>query len=300
MTKPIRIKRNDQCLKPSCNAKVPFYQRHCLVCATDAGFPNVRAAKRESKTLDQRYKASIKKATKAQTIDVVQQFEESLKKSHAIMVKSVIDVIGLVGTRNRLLATFGNQIEAGMRYAEDNIWDDARIVAEPIIHSHYHKEIQYAVLSLDNLGASDPGYGACHIKFHESSYEDRATVFEENTIKFVEKHNILATDPVPVGYRATWSERHKLAVSKLEGILRSNRDDLDFTELLRRGTGKEADFIEVHIFGAIDPSAIETISYVTPCGPNESDAISLKLLEIHAKKMGIPVKIVTSTKRAKK
>lgn len=300
MTKSVRIKRNDQCLKPNCNAEVPFHQRHCLVCATDAGFQNVRAAKRESEALDQRYKASIEEATKAQTIGIVQQFEESLKKSHAIMIKSVIDVIGLVGRDNYLLATFGNQIEAGMRYAEDNTWDGARIVAEPKIHPHYHKEIQYAVLSLDNLGASDPGYGACHIKFHESSYEDRATVFEENTIKFVEKHKILPTDQVPVGYMATWSERHKLAVSKLEGILRSSGDDLDFNELLRRGTDKEADFIEVHIFGAIHPSAIEAISYVSPCGSNNLDKMSLQLLISHAKNKEIPVEIFTSTKRAKK
>lgn len=279
------MERSDPCSNPGCNGKVPLHQRNCLVCSKDAGFPNVRTAISEAVELDKRYTTVIEASEKTCTREAVSRLEVFLQNSRAVMVRSIPDMLVLIGMNNRLMSTFGHQVEAGMRFAEDNEWDNLRIVAEPMIHPHYHNDIQYAILSNDDLGVTDPTYGGCHVSFREVAYRDRATVFEENAIIFVNRHKLLVTDSVPSGYRATWSERHKLGVAKLGAAVTEASNDSDFAALLRSGVGKDSDFIEVHIHGLIHPDAIEKISVIA----NAVDEDDLRMLKSYCRKNKVEI-----------
>ena len=50
--------------------------------------------------------------------------------------------------------------------------------------------------------------------------QTRTSVFEENVFNFVKNHKLAADDPIPAGFRASWQERGKLAVSKTSQLHR--------------------------------------------------------------------------------
>jgi hypothetical protein len=83
----------------------------------------------------------------------------------------------------------------------------------------------------------------------------RATVFEENSASFLERHG----QRVPEGSQATWAERSRLCTCKNAGDLRSGMPDSAFPAILlrqKKGT-EESRFVEVHIFESMSIHAVE-------------------------------------------
>jgi hypothetical protein len=293
MTLPVNLgrksmERDEVDICPKCKTKVPYHLRTCFSCEAEIGFPNVRYAQSEADALNQRYQMAKDIAAVQNVTSQIESFERALMDSRAIMIRSALDVIGLLASPNKLWATFAKQVQAGMRIAENNGWDDARISVEPMIHPHYHENIHYAVLSLDNIGATDASYGSCHLLLKLETYRDRATVFEENAILFVRRHHVVSGKPIPKGYRAVWDERQKLVVCKLAPQIVTDELNMNFTELLRSGADKIADFVEVHIYGSMHARSFEAITVLS----SGTQASEQKLLKIHAKQAGTPLKIV--------
>jgi hypothetical protein len=100
-------------------------------------------------------------------------------------------------------------------------------------------------------------YGGYAIVMKDAAISKRASVFEENTLVFARRFKIVAGGPIPLGYRATWEERNKLALAKLHSQF-SHETDPDI--LLKEGGGTDKDdFIEVHIYGPLHRRAIEVV-----------------------------------------
>jgi hypothetical protein len=97
---------------------------------------------------------------------------------------------------------------------------------------------------------------------------DRASVFEENSALFIERHDIKISRKanLPKGHRATWVERAKLAVAKLHGRIDSATTPDKYSQiLLKRGaTSGDDDFIEVHIFGPMTVLTMERVIVIVP------------------------------------
>jgi hypothetical protein len=143
-------------------------------------------------------------------------------------------------------------------------------------------------LSLDDFGVTDPAYGECHLLLKSSFIEDRASVFEENTFSFMERHKIVAGKGMPKGYRAAWKDRHKLGVSKLAPKITHHTENAVLNDILKSGYDKTADFIEVHIFGSINSKTIEKLTVLN----NKITKSQRKLLEAHAKKIDLQLSFV--------
>jgi len=87
--------------------------------------------------------------------------------------------------------------------------------------------------------------------------QDRATVFEENSAKFMK--NQLIGGSIPYGHRSTWENRSMLGVAKLANRLTHLTSSTEFSKLIVNDTA-DPDFIEVHIYGPFNRRAIKHLS----------------------------------------
>ena len=233
--------------------------RSFVVCGWDAGWPNVRAAARaeEMTAVEQRFRDEVSRSGREGYRGVIEDFRLAVCTSEAVFCKPLAKVLALVSSDNELYTSYYNLVEAGARLPEKNIYDTGRAAVDSTLFPNYHKEIQFASLTLD--GRDPKYYGDCSIVLKEVAIRDRATVFEENSFEFFQKHAITAGSKAPVGYRTTWNNRDRLAVAKLGKWLNKESKSDSFPKILLNDVGKSVDFIEVHIFGPI-PSPCNTLS----------------------------------------
>jgi len=190
---------------------------------------------------------------------VLRSFEEAVRQSKAVLCRQLSVANWLVSSDNVLFGTFWLEIEAGIRSPEQNSFDQARGAVDATFFPHYHREIRFAALSIDEQGPLP--YGPCSIVLRDSNVAHRSTVFEENSLVFARQFKIIVGNPPPLGYRAVWNDRHKLAVAKLHERIDRATDRGDFAGiLLKQAAGTdEVEFVEVHIYGSLNRSAIECV-----------------------------------------
>lgn len=252
------------CPNPDCGEQVPDHVRHCVVCGADAKVPNVRAANRidEISALNQRLKAAEKDSDKRSSLGILSDFRKAVANSSSVVCRSLGVVSELLSSDNTLFATFYKGIHGDARLPEDNEWDRIRQAVDSLLFPYYYEEIRYGALSIDGSGVTD--YGEYCVSLKNTAIRDRATVFEENTILFVQHHRIVPGDPLPLGYRATWEDRDRLAAAKLGTQLSSSTKPEDYQAILINSKSKQPDFIEVNIFGPIHRRAVEHLSGPEP------------------------------------
>jgi tetratricopeptide (TPR) repeat protein len=96
----------------------------------------------------------------------------------------------------------------------------------------YKKRIHYAALTLDGRALSS--YGECSVLLRESMIAHRSSVFEQNSLLFMKRHNVklFEVDRLPVGHRAAWADRGRLAVAKLASQITSRTKKDEFASTL--------------------------------------------------------------------
>lgn len=257
-----------------CGIEVASHLRYCTVCGEDIGFPNVRLAQSpaEQEALAKRLKVAETIADAGGYRSVLENFGTAVAGSKAVMARSLGDVEKLVKSENALLISYHKQVRAQSKLPQNNVWDRGRTAAESTILPNIYDEINFAALSLDGKG--HPAYGRYFIVFKEPAIANRATIFEENPFIFCQRHRIVAGNAAPVGFRAMWADRAKLAKAKLRAQLNATTLPEEYPGiLLRPGTGTaDGDFVEVHIFGPIHRRAIERV-----IGPRPKHAVDIIL-----------------------
>ena len=195
----------------------------------------------------------------------VQQWEDfgrAVATSSVVMTRRLSPFEKFVMNDNLALTTFYQQFRSGERTPEDNQWDRARLAADGTINPLIHEDLHFAALSLDGVGADY--YGGYHITLEEEAIQHRTSVFEENPILFLERHQVIAGRSPPVGYRAVWQSRDQLAKAKLQSRITSETTPDDFSGiLLSAGATADADFLEVHIYGSLHRDAISKVIVTT-------------------------------------
>jgi hypothetical protein len=123
--------------------------------------------------------------------------------------------------------------------------------------SHVH----FAAISLDVTGISSYGAGRSCVLLLNQTIRNRASVFEENSFLHCERTRQPATASIPVGLRATWENRHHLAVAKLGDNINETSNAQNFPGLLLRSgsTTGDDEFIEVHIHHPLTEAAVEQV-----------------------------------------
>ena len=245
----------------TCGERVPASVRYCPSCQSDVGFPNVRASElpEEKAALRQRL-TDARTSTRARKCEaVLDDFGRAVLQSRAVICRSIGILSSLVASDNVMYGNYYKQIEGDARLPEDNAFDRGRPAVDGTLFPNYHKDMYFAALSLDKIGLTS--YGEYSIVLKEKMISGRASVFEENGFHFCPKHRIVVGDPIPPGYRAIWIDRNELGMAKLHSKIESSTRPNQYPGiLLSQGANpKDADFIEVHIWGPIHRSAIELV-----------------------------------------
>ena len=273
----------------TCGSSIPQESRVCLSCQSDAGFPNVRRAEKadEVAALNARVHEADVSATARGASKGLDEFEHAVSRSSAVMNRRLDDLHTWTVSASPFFASFHPQVRDGAIAARDNGWDEQRTSAENTVNPIYFEKLQVAALSLDDLGMSY--YGQYCVRLREKLIANRASVFEENPFIFCKKHAVYSGASPPVGFRATWSNRGRLARAKLGHRVQSTTVVEDFAEILigaDRASDK-CDFIEVHIYEKVGRDAIEAVT--GPLPPDPDDRLLWKQVKGKLKPLGVKV-----------
>jgi hypothetical protein len=196
----------------------------------------------------------------------VESFETEVSGARAVIARPVGEFQRLSTGDNEVYATFYNLLRAGVRLPTGDKWNRLRHVTDDALFPDYKEHIRFAALSLDGNGL--PNYGECFIVLRTEMIEHRASVFEENSVLFMERHDIKVSkvNELPAGYRATWDERGKLCVAKLAGSIDAATPRGAYSGiLLRPGSASEDDdFVEVHVWGPMTIRTVERVIFNKP------------------------------------
>lgn len=263
--------------------------RFCLACGEDAGFPNVRMATRleEVEHFEKRLATAFASAEAGGYLHALQGLGKAASASKAVIARPLRILLDLLENDRRPYSTYHMELNAGLRVPEDNVYDRTRTQFENALFPQFYVEIRYAALSLEGRWLHWFGDYAMILKEHMIGH--RTTVFEENPYLFAKKHNLRMLDAFPPGYRTVWARRGELAMAKLFTRLDSNTDSAKYSSILMSGgsTDGSADYIEAHIFGPFNRSAIERI--VGPVPKSREDKLLWRQLKRVAARSGVGV-----------
>lgn len=125
-----------------------------------------------------------------------------------------------------------------------------------------HVDIIYAALTVDQ--SSVRSYGPVTVVLRNSTIENRTSMLEKNSFFFVNDAMTIGWTfgkPLPVGFMAQWSDRHKLAVAKLKDALKKDISSEELADAILSSDGNRAadEFMELYIYGNIISTGVEKI-----------------------------------------
>jgi hypothetical protein len=241
----------------------------CPRCRLDVGPPNVREVQRaeELSALEARFRSAKVEARDRNADGRLDAFETAIRTQSRAVINMWPSLLAeFLYSGRALYSNYTLQIAGQMRKPASIEFDRGRRGVEGILFGNYASDIRYAALSLDGRGLVS--YGTCAVTIADVTTSATATVLEENSYTFVRRHKLLPGDDTPLGYRAAWADRHKLAVAKLAPHIDSEMPEEAFPSTLLRGDGERDhdEFLEVHIYGHFDDQAIERVVSPVPAG----------------------------------
>lgn len=264
------MKPEQLCPNPECDNEIHWHDEKCDVCKLQLLPPNQRLVLAEREALEQSYQLAKAKAERLGCDDRFTEMEQQVAAySHAVINFDELTLRFLLrGFATAGLSNYQMMIESEMRKPADFENDTERRTVDSALWGSFDKKIRFAALSLNHQGLTS--YGCCSATFKDITMDGTATVLIENSYDFARRHEIKTRDcKLPVGYRAVWSQRHKLVMTKMVDKLIEQDDCTDYAELLLfseldRSTDQ---FVEVHIYGGLPLKAINVI--VVPNNPQD-------------------------------
>jgi len=245
----------------ACGNKISEDRDTCSTCGAYAGPPNVREVclVSEKEALERRFNKAIVDAHADGHGAKLDEFSQTIKDSRAVVAIDLGFLAGFMTRDEVLYSSYGLAVAGENRKAADGKNDKKRRGIEGFFFGSYAKSIRYAALSLDGKGLSS--YGPFTLVLKDIAVMARATVLEENSYNFFDKHKAHIPDNFPPGYRALWGERYKLAVAKLKDRIVTTTSNNEFPAILLSCSGNRAtdNFMEVHIYGTFDKAAVEAV-----------------------------------------
>lgn len=244
-----------------CQHGFPFAQIRCIHCGQPALFPNVEAAEAERTALATRYDHVVAEAQARGAGAEVATLEDAVNGSHAVIARPLGELQRLAASDTEIYATYYELIVGKVRVPKGESWDVLRKGADAALFPGYEEQIRFAALSLN--GGALWNYGQCSLVLKNSMIAHRASLLEENSVLWMERHNITMAGAarLPTGYRCTWEARGKLAVAKLGKDIKPCEAPEAITGrvLVQGGDSREDQFIEVHILGPLTIRSIERV-----------------------------------------
>jgi hypothetical protein len=246
---------------PNCGSEYDRSAEVCSACGEHLGYPNVRAAadSKETEALVARYDIAVEGAILRSAGSIIHAFEEAASQSKAVVNVNVFVLREFSTDKKTLYTNYQLAVSAQTRKAAEEEMDRQRRAVDAILFGVYAEKLRYAALSMDGRGLTS--YGAYTIILRDVSVSKRSSLLEENSFAFVEHHGIKPGDPLPLGFRAVWKNKEKLAVAKLADFVTSDMKSDQFPRLMLYSDGERKNdrFIEIQIFGTFNSDAIEAV-----------------------------------------
>ena len=240
----------------ACSEPISETVTECPHCGRPSLFPNVIAATKpeEEAALSARVAQSYANAGARGTTDKVNEFATALASGEAVINRSFGELFRLGWSDDQIYSTYYQRVNAGMQLPEGDSWNRLRGIADSILFGDKNKaSIRFAALSLDGIGLEK--YGECSMTLKTPMIAHRASVFEENSVIFMERHDIGGRDKfvVPAGFRAPWNRYVALCLAKLTEKLLLDTPSSAFPSILlfSGSTPGDDEFVEVHIWGSL-------------------------------------------------
>jgi len=267
---------------PHCSSteQIPLSADRCPSCQKELTAPNVRAAQslEEKQGLGKRLSVAEDDASARDCLDVLEKFGDAVGSSEVAICRPLGIIISLVNDPNQLYSTFYNQMDGKQRLPEGNEYDGMRGAIDALFFPHYHQKIVFGALTLDGKGVT--GYGGTTMILREEMIGHRASLFDTNTLTFAKKQGLQAAGPVPVGFRAEWMERSKIAKAKLHYKITPTTDPTEYAGILleKDNSSTEPDFIEVHVYEGFNRAAIGKVVFEKE-GVSRTDKFLIRALK---------------------
>jgi hypothetical protein len=236
----------------------------CPHCARPSLFPNVVEAMRseEKVALEERYRSAMADADARGCRNAVEAFEESVGQARVVINRSILETLRIAASDREVYGTYYQVIAAGIRLPSGDRWDTLRPLVDSALFPDYKDEIRFGSLSLDGVGVSQ--FGPCSLTLRVDLVEYRVSLFEKNSILFMERAGITigGSTALPRGYRSVWIDRGRHAVAKLAHRVSSSTALSDHTQLLLTNamSPEGDDFIEAHVYGPMTIRTMEKVS----------------------------------------
>lgn len=246
----------------SCGNEFSDESPMCPHCARPALYVNVHRAEddEERKKLQSRYDAAIVGSRSRGCESVLRDFERASRMSTAVLARKGFAFEALLDSDSRIYSTFYKECLAGIRLPEGSDWDELRDIADTKLFGQAKANIRFAALTVDEFGAT--GYGDFHLHLRENMIAHRATVFHTNSALFPERFvGVMPSTGLPLGFRATWMDRHLLCVAKLASQITSGTESQEYGRIMLASSRdpRAEEFIEVHIWGPITIRAVDFV-----------------------------------------
>jgi hypothetical protein len=283
-------KQCSHCGKPARYGLEPY----CRACRYPIAqwAPNVELAGQTAQVaaLEERYRAAREKAERESTIASQERLQRLADQTVAVVNAPVGMAHDLFFREDLLYSPYEAQVRAVVRSPADFEHDRRRRAVGDLLYASWGAEIVYAALCVDGAGLTS--YGQAHLELEEVTIAYRASVLEENSYRFIERHGLTPAKPLPIGYLAVWGERGKLAVAKLVERLQPELDDQACCALLLESCGNRSFdlFLEVHIYGNFNYQAVRCVGLPDSSSAvlNEVQAVQVKALLERLQTLAVP------------
>jgi hypothetical protein len=242
---------------PLCGSVIRAFDRHCALCGSDVGFPNVRWAQQHRSGLEERYRFAMQRARVYGSESRVKAFERMVEGAAVVITMQLATILHLLASDNSLYSTVASRVLEQEIPRTDKPNGRADTFAKNQFFPHYSRELVFGVLSPDGRGVWQ--FGNVSVRLRSSTIQHRATVFETNSYLLAARQ--LTEPDLASGFVSTLSEKNLLAVSKCAHLINADTTDQELGDLLLPidQSRRAWDCMEVQIYGPIHRLSIEEI-----------------------------------------
>jgi hypothetical protein len=253
------------------DADINYWEEKCPVCGTFHSYPNVRKAQQEARALSRLYDAAVAAAIGRGTEQKVAILESSAENGKIVVSTELDFIYEMIRDPRKNYVGYYRQVAATVRKAAVEQHHVDRSVADNALFPNYAEHIVYAALSCDRAGLVN--YGPVAVFLKNAVAPLRVSLLIDNSYQFLKKYYKFG-QPLPTGYRATWTDRGRLAVIKCAPNVTPATPDHSLSSLIMRqgATRDDDDFIEAYVYDGFDIRAIERVVLNRPLvGPRDQN-----------------------------
>ncbi|CAA9336494.1 MAG: hypothetical protein AVDCRST_MAG68-3391 [uncultured Gemmatimonadetes bacterium] len=159
---------------------------------------------------------------------------------------------------NGVFPRFQRLLEAGLIFIDDDPMNALRVQAEEATLPRCSRDITFAALSIEDRGIRH--YGNFVIVWNLDQVAHRTSLFVANCVTWRLDRGMTMTEPTPLGFRAVWEHRGRLAAAKHGEEITQRTTPAEFSQILMADSASPDDgkdiFIEGHIWGQLSRGSV--------------------------------------------